>query len=310
MVGGATIAAKRLIKHLPCVDVLVPKGEQLTTKHTGLQQIQWLLGTIKRYPFYDITINYDVLHFWGAFPGVYLPKLGKPYIITCHGTDVHGKSEASDRVLKWAFGYKRMFTGASRVVAINNRLARLAHAFCLKDIDVIENGIETPRTIRKPINDKMIVTTSRLISSRNVSTIIRAMNHLPEHTLHIYGDGPLMQVLDNLIGYSGLRGRVLLLGWCKDIPAVLPNYSIFVQAAEASGPTLGLLEARSCGLACVSTIFPGHDKYTLSRAYGNTPRAIANAILKVNSNHFKIDDLPTWEDSARKYERLYCEVAS
>ena len=75
----------------------------------------------------------------------------------------------------------------------------------------------------------------------------------PEHTLHIYGDGQLKNVLQEIIRVNGLQNHAFLEGYVKDVPAVLCRHTMFVFSSRHEGMPNALIEALACGLPCVAT---------------------------------------------------------
>ncbi|MBO7338465.1 MAG: glycosyltransferase, partial [Lachnospiraceae bacterium] len=54
----------------------------------------------------------------------------------------------------------------------------------------------------------------------------------------------------------GLEGRILLMGYVPNVETFLLKSKIFVMTSKAEGLPMCLLEARSCGVPCVSFDVP------------------------------------------------------
>lgn len=104
---------------------------------------------------------------------------------------------------------------------------------------------------------KKIVSSGRLVAGKGFDVLIESFasvaEQIPGWTLHIYGEGPAEESLQNLIRIFDLEERVFLEGQTEDIEASLREASFFVLSSKAEGLPMSLIEAQSCGLPCVST---------------------------------------------------------
>lgn len=69
----------------------------------------------------------------------------------------------------------------------------------------------------------------------------------------LIGDGVLRPKLERLINKWGLNGRVILLGWRRDIARLLPALDVFVLTSRWEGMPIAAIEAMSCALPVVAT---------------------------------------------------------
>lgn len=74
----------------------------------------------------------------------------------------------------------------------------------------------------------------------------------PEQQLHIYGDGPLRQELQQQIDSLGLGGAVRLCGKSDHVEQIYASHSFLVLSSAYEGFGLVLIEAMQCGCPCVS----------------------------------------------------------
>ncbi len=72
-------------------------------------------------------------------------------------------------------------------------------------------------------------------------------------TLHIYGEGALMEKLKAQAESLGISDRVVFEGNCADVAQKLITHRLFVLSSDHEGMPNGLMEALACGCACVST---------------------------------------------------------
>lgn len=114
---------------------------------------------------------------------------------------------------------------------------------------------EIPKESSK-LNDKNIITVSRLDYGKRVDDIIRAFSHLEdkEWNLYILGDGKEMDNLSNLIKELKLEDRVYLEGYKnkEEIEEYMLKSSLFLMASVSEGLPMVLLEAMSYGIPCIA----------------------------------------------------------
>ncbi|MBQ2252923.1 MAG: glycosyltransferase family 4 protein [Clostridia bacterium] len=123
---------------------------------------------------------------------------------------------------------------------------------------VIPNAICNPDALEPYFGEKKptFVSVGRLEKVKGYDLLIRAFStiadRLPDWDLVIYGEGNERRALEELVDSLGLSGRVRLPG--ADMHAFLKarECEIFVLSSRSEGMPNALLEALSCGLACVS----------------------------------------------------------
>lgn len=121
----------------------------------------------------------------------------------------------------------------------------------------IPNPLEPPPLRTEPRGERRrLVTLSRLSPEKRVEMILRAFariaGDLPEWDLAIYGDGPLHDVLVNVIGELGLAGRVDLCGFTNDPYAALSGADLYVSASSVEGFGNAIWESLACGVPVVA----------------------------------------------------------
>jgi len=110
-----------------------------------------------------------------------------------------------------------------------------------------------------PADCLVIGSTGRLAPYKQYDTLIRAMVHLKSliaekpFILLLAGDGPHRQKLEDLIHSLSLNERVRLLGFRRDIPAMLAGLDVFVSPSRCEGMSISLLEAMAAARPVVTT---------------------------------------------------------
>lgn len=132
-------------------------------------------------------------------------------------------------------------------------------------------GKEKVKVIPNPINkssipivysekkNKVVVAVGRLIPQKNFSLLIDSFSDIsslfPDHTLEIYGKGPLENQLKKKIQDLGMTHRIKLMGEKKNVMHFIQNSELFVMTSNFEGFPNALVEAMASGLPVISTNF-------------------------------------------------------
>ena len=103
--------------------------------------------------------------------------------------------------------------------------------------------------------------------------------------LHIYGEGPLQQQLSDRISREGLKVR--LMGKAGNIPALLNDYDVFVQASSHEGFGLTVIEAMAVGLPVLVSDIPVFREITHNLAHFfplNNAQSAADLLLQMSAD--------------------------
>jgi len=172
--------------------------------------------------------------------------------------------------------FVRIFKKADFVQAISTYLGNFAREMGYRGpLEVIPNGADVKNfqfpisnfqkeALRKKLgineNDKIIITTSRLVKKNAVGDIIEALAYLPENVkLLILGIGPLEQELKLQMTNYKLQKRVFFLGYVdhKNLPAYLHISDVFVRPSLSEGMGSSFIEAMMAGVPIVGTPIGG-----------------------------------------------------
>jgi len=179
----------------------------------------------------------------------------------------------------------------------------------------------------KPLNiekkDKNVVFVGRLSHDKNLYNLIEAFKDLDGFSLDIIGAGPEERKLKQKV--NELNTNVNFLGIIPNykIPEYLNQSQIFILPSLSEGNPTALLEAMSCGIACVGTDVKGINNIIIHRQNGylceTTPESIRDAIvalyndkdlikkLRKNARHFILDNC-TLRSIANKEYLFYKDI--
>jgi glycosyltransferase involved in cell wall biosynthesis len=151
----------------------------------------------------------------------------------------------------------------------NSETIKMANArrlgIATKKIEVINRGrdskVFTWRS-REIVPEKPIgfLNTGRLVPVKGQRDLILAfasfVSVFPHAVLHIAGDGPCRNVLQQMIEELRLDNKVTLLGTRTDLPTLIHNYDCFVFPSLSEGFSGSLVEAMLCGLPVLASDIP------------------------------------------------------
>lgn len=138
------------------------------------------------------------------------------------------------------------------------------------NIDVLHNFIDI--NLFKPAKTskkKEIIFVGRLCKEKNLLALIRAISKT-DFSLDIYGEGNLKEELKELVENLNLQNRVTFKGVVpnKELPKILNQYKVYILPSFHEGMPKTLLEAMSCGSACIGTNVSGTREVIKNRENG------------------------------------------
>ncbi len=124
---------------------------------------------------------------------------------------------------------------------------------------VIPNPVRAMGERRAP--RRRIVTVGRLNPQKNQALLLRAFSRFhedhPEYTLSIYGEGDLLEELQELARTLGIENAVIFEGNVKDVHSQITDGEMFVLSSDFEGMSNALLECMAMGFPCISTACDG-----------------------------------------------------
>jgi glycosyltransferase involved in cell wall biosynthesis len=168
--------------------------------------------------------------------------------------------------------YRRVYLRADAIKVISNFIKDLTREIGYHGpVSVIPNGVditkfsalvsaedaaEKKKQFGKRMGDIFLFTASRLVLSRGVEDVIRALPHLPVNVKFlIAGDGEDRGKLEAIAKKAGVAGRVIFAGHVahEELPALYKLSDIFVRPSLIEGMGSAFIESFAAGLPVVAT---------------------------------------------------------
>ncbi len=269
-----------------------------------------------------------ILAVWAYPDGVAVQQiaaeLGIPVVIKCIGSDIHQFLNDSARQPLIMDALR----GASRVVAVSERLARLMvqHGAPPEKMDVVYNGVdrqvfrpmsrgEARAALKLPAHGKILLCVANLVPIKRHHDLLQAFQILRRHLgiearLVLAGDGPLMRPLLRQAEALRIANEVRFAGACaqSQIPLWINACDAVCLASGNEGLPNVLVEALACGRPVVATQVGGIPELVRTPEHGRLvqvgdPVAMAQAMaegLGRSWNSRQISACPqviSWEQS-------------
>lgn len=236
--------------------------------------------------------------------GISARKKGTKIIYMAHG--FHFYSGAP--LLNWMLYYpaeKFLSRFTDGLITINQEDYRRAQKFHAGktilipgvgiDLDKFQKKEPTRQEIRNkfgiPKGKIILMSVGELTKRKNHMVVIEALARLKEHDILyvVCGDGPMKARLRARAEELGVRERVKLLGFRKDIAELHKMADIFVFPSLQEGLPVALMEAMASGLSIVATRIRGNEDLIQNNRGGYLVKAqdskqLAEAISKMIKN--------------------------
>jgi glycosyltransferase involved in cell wall biosynthesis len=191
---------------------------------------------------------------------------------------------------------------ASSGIVSNNPIERsnLAYRFLYKWKRgvVIKNAVDVDACFRKqltgstPDSTRTILFAGRIMAAKNWRCLLRAMPLIDaqhSYRLTICGDGEDAREFRKLVSELKLQDKVTLLGYRKDVYAIMQSADVLVLPSWYEGMPNVLLEALAIGIPCIVSDIPSHrdligDSQCAKTFNPNSPAELAARINELFSN--------------------------
>jgi len=228
-----------------------------------------ILNYSKKYPKRQYSLLHTIMNTHGSIEGAMMHKLYDiPHIVTVQALYFEKKNYLKRIILKKMA--KCTLESADIVHVISNNLNNIVKSLGISNTCVIPNAVNTD--IFKPfnanniklnmgysINDKIIITTSRLTKKNGIDVLIKSFQLLRKNNndvfLLIIGSGEEKKEIIRLINDLNLNHCVKLLG---DVPFLqIPDYlnisDVFVRPSYDEGFGSSFIEAMACNIPVIGT---------------------------------------------------------
>lgn len=254
-----------------------------------------------------IKKDFDIVHAHFAYPDGYAAallnqNLGKPLVLTVHGSDVrrYPKKLGVDSKIRW------VLRNVDLVISPHPETTELAKNLGAKEIVQIPNGVDTHR-FKKSIDatpfkeefglgrEKVVVFIGRFTHFKDPITLIKAAPYVLKRRrdvkFFVIGNGYLKEKLIRMSSELGISNHVVFTGERTDINVIQSASDVFVALSPIENIwSTTILEAMASGTPCIVTE-AGFTKRVLTHkkeAYlipPHNPERLASAILEIFEDH-------------------------
>lgn len=196
-----------------------------------------------------------------AVAAAWLSRLPTPVVHTCHSQALHELPAVDRAVQRLALRMSRIV-----IVGISQDVSQsLRETYGLDAVPTILNGVELTRfgsaTRTCSNSDLVYCEVGNFSPQKGHEYLIRAFaqvhEQLPDSTLLLAGDGPLLEPMRELAQELQLGSSVVFLGSVTDVSALLAKSDVFVLPSIWEGLSLALVEAQASGLPAVVSAVGG-----------------------------------------------------
>lgn len=266
----------------------------------------------------------------GPYARVVASLVRVPWLLSSHGetfmdaNDVFGRSALMRQQLQRACETADVVTGCSAAVAED-----LQEHYGAGNVAVVPNGVRAvPSTSGTPAaqGHKRVVAVGRLVRVKGFDLLVDAVAQSTEiQRLHLIGDGPEREALEQQVEQLGLTDRVTLLGKRspEEVQQLMAEADVVVMPSRREAFGIVALEAWVSGTPLVATSLGGPAGFVTDGVDGvlvdpEDTADLARAIDGVLADPSLASELAanglesvkgyTWERVADHYETIYRSV--
>lgn len=252
---------------LTCHDVSLPRNPLHPSIFKGWKQLKKL----------QKQEHYDLVYCQQAVGGVLGRLIAKKYKIPCIYT-AHGFSfcKGNSKFKNFVFETieKKLSKYTTALITMNVADYNVAQTFKAKKVFKI-SGIgfdnskysepaKSKEQIRKEIGVKdefVILTVAEFIKRKNYDTMLKTIAQLKDQNIKfvVCGRGRDEQLINSQIDELGIKDKVRMLGFRKDINSIMNGADIFFLPSHQEGLTLSIIEALNFGLPIVTSNVRGNQ---------------------------------------------------
>lgn len=278
------------------------------TEFIGNPLIDKYMQTYKDYVWWTrmrIKKSYDIIHAHHPIAALVMKQLfpDTPLIMTVHSSYereliLNGKIKEGGPEHRFLTSiYRELETKADKMITVSESFRSYLTPYieAPERIKVIPNGFDEKRF--KPISHDnevtQLITVCRLVPAKGLDILLHACAELKRRgcpfVLHIIGDGPIRQELEDLAQELDLYNDIIFYGYMLHPEEFMPFFDVFVLPSRAEAFGSVFAEAALCWLALVGTNVGGIAEQIDDGVNGllvppEDPHALADALEKVVSD--------------------------
>lgn len=205
----------------------------------------------------------------------------------------------------WKLLRKLTYIKSDKVVVLTEANKQKYHFLTSDEIQVIPNPLSFTVENKKREKSKKIIAVGRLEYEKGFDRLIDIFSSIAsecsEWSLDIIGDGSQKEFLINKINEKNLNQKIKIKPFTTEIVNNYLSASICAIPSRNEAFSMVLLEAMSCGLACISYNLPGPSEIINNGVdgtliYDNDNESFSKELLKLIKddnlrNHYSINSL-------------------
>jgi glycosyltransferase involved in cell wall biosynthesis len=185
------------------VEVVSP----MSFRHFGIAYGAGVMGNLRREPWRTAFVpvllanfrraaqgharDADLLHAHWLPTGLVAASLGKPFVLTIHGTDAE-LARRTPSLARWILRRARL------VICVSNALAAVVRGLGIEHVRVVPNGVEIPPFVREPASPPEVLFAGRLSREKGILELVEAARGM---NVVVAGDGPLRSRVPGALGF-------------------------------------------------------------------------------------------------------------
>lgn len=245
-----------------------------------------------------------VMHMVGALPAVIAKLLWHIPFVATYGynyTNFVWMSRRSKILLSVKYLYTKLVVVlgskfATRIIATAPEAFNdFNHKDLRKKTVYLPNGVDTTKfssavVKRKELSPMRCIFIGRFEPQKNLFLLIDSLTFLTDIpvTLTLFGDGSLRREIESYAFRKNVRVKFMGVWQHSELPKQLRRHHVFVLPSYEEGHPKSLLEAMSCGLACIGSDVRGINQLIQNGITGLlcdlTEEAFAEALLHLYRN--------------------------
>ncbi|REK76150.1 glycosyltransferase family 4 protein [Paenibacillus paeoniae] len=275
------------------------------TPYIGNSLVDKYIQTYKDYVWWTrmrIQKPYDIIHAHHPIAAMVMKDLfpDTPLVMTLHSSYereliLNGKIKEGSVEHRFLTSiYRELESKVDKLMTVSESFRSYLAPFIdhPERIKIIPNGFDEKRF--KPIAHEnevtQLITVCRLVPAKGLDVLLASCAELKRRghpfVLHIIGDGPIREELEELAQKLGLYDDIIFYGYMLHPEEFMPFFDVFVLPSRAEAFGSVFAEAALCWLALVGTNVGGISEQIEDGVNGllvppENPEALADALEKV-----------------------------